>query len=256
MPTRLAAAARFPLMTCGAAFVAARFQAFTAERLRFDTETLFNKELGLKGRYFADRLSTRLSVFHMDRSNAQLENWVWDATNFIFVGLLDNVDDAENYGAELESDLAVTESVSLAARVGYLQTNVESMTVFDIDQNTFVERTDRDQAKAPRWQYHFALNWQLLAALRANIAIEGRDRSFFGYYHDQRLDGYALVNAGLSYRYRQAEVRLWARNLLNSEYAVHGLYFANDPRDAYTVNRTYTQFGEPRVYGIELNWTL
>lgn len=242
--------------TSVAPFVDARFDAFTTERLRFDTETLFNKELGIKGSYFDGRMTTRWSVFHMDRSNAQLENWIWDATNFIFVGLLDNVDDAENYGIEMGSEFDVTEAVSVAARVGYLETNIESMDVFDIDRNDFAQIHDRDQAKAPRWQYHFEMNWQVLPPLRANIAIEGRDRSFFGYYHDQRLDGYALVNAALRYRYRQAEVRLWARNLLNTEYAVHGLYFANDPRDAFTVNRTYTQFGEPRVYGIEVNWSL
>ena len=48
--------------------------------------------------------------------------------------------------------------------------------------------------------------------------------------------------------------RVWARNLTDEDYAVHGFYFANDPRDAFSVNRRYTQFGEPRIYGVELSW--
>ena len=30
----------------------------------------------------------------------------------------------------------------------------------------------------------------------------------------------------------------------------------NDPRDGFAVNRVYEQFGEPRVYGVEVSWTL
>ena len=236
-------------------FVAARFQPFIVDRLRFDTETLFNKELGLKGRYFDDRLALRLSLFHMDRSNAQLESWVWDASTFIFVGFLDNVDDAENYGLELEMDARLNDVLTLVSRVGYLETNVESMTVFDLDSDAFVALRDRDQTKAPRWQYHFGLRWQVLPGLTGNLSIEGREESFFGYYHNEKLAGYTVLNTSLAYRHQQATVRLWARNLLNTEYAVHGLYFANDPRDGFAINRAYKQFGEPRVYGVELNWS-
>jgi iron complex outermembrane receptor protein len=236
-------------------FVAARFQNFVVDRLRFETESLFNKELGIKGRYFDERVAVRLSVFHMDRSNAQLESWVWDAANFIFVGVLDNVDDAQNYGLELELDTRLTDALSLVTRVGYLRTNVEEMTVFSLDRDAFVSSRDRDQTKAPTWQYHFGLRWQMLQNLSGNVSIEGRDDSFFGYYHNEKLGGYSVLNASLAYRRKALEVRVWARNLLGKDYAVHGLYFANDPRDAFTVNRAYKQFGEPRVYGVELNWS-
>ena len=235
--------------------VAARFQPFVDDRLRFDTETLFNKEIGVKGRYLDDRLAVRLALFHMDRNNAQLENWIWDASTFVFVGMLDNVDDAENYGAELELDARLTTTLGLLARVGYLETDIESMSVFDLDTNTFRQLRGRDQARAPRWQYYFGLNWDILPGLRGNLAVEGRDEQYFGYYHDGKLDGYTALNASLAWQVREVEARLWARNLLDTDYDVHGLYFANDPRDAFSVNRTYTQPGEPRVYGVELAWS-
>lgn len=235
--------------------VSPRFQTFVNERLRFETETLFNKEIGLKGRYLDNRVSLRLSAFHMDRSNAQLESWFWDAANFLFVGTLDNVDDAENYGVELESDIDLGAGLTFVSRVGYLETEVDTMTVFDLDLDDFRVLRNRDQTKAPNWQYHFALHWQVLENLRGQFSVEGRDSSFFGYYHDQQLAGYTTLNASLAWGWRDVELRLWARNLLDEDYDVHGLYFANDPRDGFAVNRAYRQFGEPRVYGFELGWS-
>lgn len=236
-------------------FVAARFDAFLSERSQFQTETVFNKEIGIKARYFDNRLAVRASAFHMDRSNAQLESWIWDATSFVFIGMLDNVDDAENYGVELEFDASLNPALSLIGRVGYLDTNVESMTVFDLALDDFRQLRDRDQTKAPRWQYHFSLNWQALEALSGNLAVEGRDESFFNYYHSEKLDAFTVVNASVRYQFQAAAIRLWARNLLNTEYANHGLYFANDPRDGFAINRAYEQFAEPRVYGVEVSYS-
>jgi outer membrane receptor protein involved in Fe transport len=115
---------------------------------------------------------------------------------------------------------------------------------------------DRDQAKSPQWQYHFSIDFEPVPSLTANLAVEGRSSSLYGYYHDAAIAGYALLNGGMAYQLGQTEIRLWGRNLLDTEYAVHGLYFANDPRDAYTVNRNYLQYGEPRVFGITLAWAL
>ncbi|MGR8949366.1 MAG: TonB-dependent receptor [Gammaproteobacteria bacterium] len=235
-------------------FIIAGLQPFVTDRHRFDTETLFNKEGGIKATFLEDRISLRLAAFHTDRSDAQLETFVYDATTFIFVGILDNVDDAENYGVELELDWSLTDSLMFTARSGWLETNVESLTVFDLDINDFRELKDRDQTKAPSWQYHFGLRWQALSNLAAQFAVEGQTENFFGYYHDAKLDGYTVLNASIEWRYRDATIRGWARNLTDEDYAVHGFYFANDPRDAFTVNRRYSQFGEPRVYGVELSW--
>jgi iron complex outermembrane receptor protein len=242
--------------TSAAPFVSAAFQAFTRERLRFGGESLFNQEIGLKLAWMDGRARTRLTAFRMERSNAQLENWIWDAANFVFVGLLDNVDDATNQGVELENELRLGERWRLRGNVGYLDTEVARMTVFDVDRGAFRTMRDRDQAKSPQWQYHFSIDFEPVPSLTANLAVEGRSSSLYGYYHDAAIAGYALLNGGMAYQLGQTEIRLWGRNLLDTEYAVHGLYFANDPRDAYTVNRNYLQYGEPRVFGITLAWAL
>ena len=235
-------------------FIIAGLQGFVADRHRFDTETLFNKEGGIKARLLNEKISLRLAAFHTGRSDAQLETFVYDATTFIFVGIIDNAADAENYGLELELDWSLTDSLAFSARSGWLGTNVDSLTVFDLDINDFRQLRDRDQTKAPNWSYHFGVRWQPISALSAQFAVEGQTENFFGYYHDAKLDGYTVLNASLIWRHRNATARVWARNLADEDYAVHGFYFANDPRDVFSVNRRYTQFGEPRVYGVEFSW--
>lgn len=230
------------------------FQPFLLERRTFAKETLFNKEIGIKTRMLDDRLALRLSLFHMDRDNAQLESFVWDATTFIFTGFLDSNSDAENYGAELEVSLELTSKVRVFSNIGYLETSVDELNVFDLDLNQFATRNNRDQAKAPKWQYHAGVEVNFSEKLRGRMEVEGRDDSLFGYYHNGSIDGYTLVNASLEYNFGKFNIQGWVRNLFDENYQVHGLYFANDPRDLFSVNRAYYQFGEPRVYGVNFSY--
>ena len=231
------------------------FQSFLLTRQVFSPETLFNKELGIKGRYLDDRLTLSLSLFHMDRNNAQLESFVFDATTFVFTSFLDSSSDAENYGLELELDYQVSLAAGLFAHFGYLETSVDELNVFDLDSSQFVSRRNRDQAKAPRWQYNVGVNLDFNERLHGRFEIEGRDDSFFGYYHNGKIDGYTLAHASLSYELGNVTVQAWVRNLFDKDFEIHGLYFANDPRDGFAVNRSYYQFGEPRVYGVNLSYT-
>lgn len=241
-------------------FMAPRYRAFMADRLQFGSESLVNKEIGLKGRYLDNKLSLRAAFFHMDRSNAQVESWIWDDTNFIWVGYLDSVSSGTNYGMELELDYQATATVSLFAGIGWLNTKLDEITVVDLGepgewtQSSIQSVKGRDQTKAPEWQYNIGTNVYFSDQFSGRLELEGRTDSYFGYYHNQEIGGYTLVNASIGYQVGAFDIRLWGRNLTDEDYAVHGLYFANDPRKGY-VNESYHQFGEPRVYGIDVKYT-
>jgi outer membrane receptor for ferric coprogen and ferric-rhodotorulic acid len=195
----------------------------------------------------------RAALFYMDRRDAQLESWIWDGVNFLWIGYLDNAD-GTNWGSEIELTYDPGTRWDLFASIGTLVTHVDRITTFDLDRNELVVRDGIDQAKAPSWQYHVGADWRPTARLGARLEIEGRDASRFGYYHDGTLAGYTLVNASLRYRLRNAELQLWGRNLGDEDYAVHGLYFGNDPRKGW-INETYYQYGEPRVVGLTVRYS-
>jgi hypothetical protein len=62
-----------------------------------------------------------------------------------------------------------------------------------------------------------------------------------------------LLNGSVSYLQDNWQLKLWARNMLDEDYATRGFYFGNDPRDDYAA-KAYTQLGEPAVVGLTLDY--
>jgi outer membrane receptor protein involved in Fe transport len=231
-------------------FVEQRFRDFLASRLAFDQEQLTSLELGIKSSLIDGRLDLSAALFAMSRDDAQLESWFWDPVNFLWVGILDNAD-GQNTGAELELDFAVTENWQIRTSLGLLDTNVDALTTFDLDADDFVVRRDVEQAKAPSWHVFIGSEWVLAEDWRFAIDVEATDTQAYGYYHTGKIGRSTLTNLSLVRTIGAAELTLWARNALDEDYAVHGLYFGNDPRTAYAPAR-YLQRGEPRLVGLSL----
>jgi outer membrane receptor protein involved in Fe transport len=231
-------------------FMQPQFQAFLADRLRIERERLTNLEAGVKGAYLDGRLTLRAALFRMERDDAQLESWVWDGVNFLWIGFLDNVD-GSNSGLEAELTFTLDPRWTLFGSLGLLDTNVEQITTFDLDLGDFVVRRDIDQAKASSWQLNVGAEWSPSERWTARLELEGRDESRYGYYHDGRLESFSLVNGRVSYSLGDTEIAVWGRNLTDEDYPVHGLYFGNDPRKGW-INESYFQLGEPRLVGLSV----
>ncbi len=175
-----------------------KFRDFMRGRLVFGSESLVNTEIGIKGAYLDGTLSLRTALFYMQRNNAQLESWIWDDINYLWVGYLDSVAKGSNYGLEFEMDYEVSSAVSLFAGIGWLKTNVDEMTVVDLGepgqwtQSTITTIHNRDQTKAPEWQYNIGTNIVFTPRFNARLEIEGRTDSYFGYYHNQKISAYTL----------------------------------------------------------------
>lgn len=242
--------------TANQPFMSPIFQEFTRGKLTFDDESLLNTEIGIKTQQFDQRLSLSASLFYTDRSNAQLENWMWDETAGLWIGYLDSTSDAHNYGLELESTFLLNEYFELFANIGLLHAEVDSIEAYDLDQSEFVTKQNRDQAKSPNYQYNVGTRVVFNGQWSGRIEVEGRGDSYYGYYHDGKLDSYDLLNASLHWQHSNIGVTVWGRNITDKDFAVHGLYFGNDPRDDFGAfaNETYIQLGEPRTYGIELTY--
>ncbi len=239
-------------------FMSPDFQGFMQGKLRFDDETLVSYELGLKTRQLDDRLELRGALFYATRDNAQLENWMWDDAAGLWIGYLDSTSDTDSYGLELETTFDATDAIQLFANVGWLETEVDTITTFDLDQWDFVTKRGREQSKSPQYQYNFGVRAIMPMGLSGMLEMEGRDDSYFGYYHDGELQSYELFNANLSWSGEKLTVSLWGRNLTDEDYASHALYFGADPRDDFGAwsNQTYYQLGAPRTYGLELSYWL
>lgn len=223
---------------------------FLEQRLTFDTETAMNLELGLKGGYLEDRVQLRLAAFYMDRNDVQLKGWYNEGP--LFVGYIDNGASGKNYGLELESMVELSDRIDLFAGIGLLETEIQDFAVLVDD--ALEDKSGRDQAHAPGYQFNLGAEMTLLENLVATLEVEGKDSFYFSDSHDQKSGSYELLHARLSYQVNALELSAWGRNLTDEEYAVRGFYFANDPRVFYADDRAYIQLGEPRTYGVSASY--
>ncbi|SFG58877.1 TonB-dependent receptor [Neptunomonas qingdaonensis] len=209
----------------------------------FDTEYLWNYEVGSKNNWMNNRLQTQISLFYQQRENAQIKGYRTIAnpgggTSFIdFVG---NTDEAYSYGLEAEARWEVNTSVSLFGSLGLLNTKLEdSSAAFD----------GREAAQAPSYQYTLGANFNHGQGWFSGIDIEGKDEFYFSDSHNQTSEAYTLLNARLGYKTKDWSVTLWGKNLTDEDTYVRGFYFGNDPRTGYA-DTLYTQLGAPRQLGL------
>lgn len=217
---------------------------FLNERLEFDTETLLNYELGLKGRYFDDTVQLRVAAFFMDRDDMQLKGWYNEGPTF--VDYIDNAASGENIGLEFEALWQLNSRLELFASLAWLDTEIDNFIVKG--DSGLVDKSGREQAHAPNYQFNIGGRYDFGDGFYARIEAEGKDAFYFSDSHDQQSDSYELFNASFGYQSVRWDITLWARNLTDEDYATRGFYFGNDPRKFYA-DEEYVQYGEPRVFG-------
>lgn len=120
---------------------------------KFDEETLWSYEAGIKSEWFDDRLRVNAAVFYNEWSDLQLETFFFavpgDATSNVQRTI--NVRDAEAIGFELELAAAPTERLTVSGGVGWLDTQITSDDVAQLSGNQFVNLKNHDLPRSPEW---------------------------------------------------------------------------------------------------------
>lgn len=225
---------------------------FLLARSEFDSESLLNYEVGMKGWYLENTLFVSASAFYMDREDMQAKSSVLFPPSE-WRDYLDNVDGGENYGLELEANWQVAEQLNLFAAVGLLDTELGDLEVQDLDSDGLLYQKGREQAHAPEYQFNIGGEFNFLNNFYLTIEVDGKDEFYFSNSHDEKSDSYELLHSSVSYRSDELTVTVWGRNLTDEDYQTRGFYFANTPSD-YPSNHAYYQLGEPKVYGVSASY--
>lgn len=217
----------------------------------FSPEYLWNYELGYKVNLLENQAYLRSAVFYMDRDDMQvstsyLEEREDGSTDFI--SYLGNAATGTNVGIELEAGWQITSALEIYGAIGLLDTEYNGF--IDADGN---DKSGEEQAHAPSYQFNLGLNYQLSENLLVNISVDGKDEFLFSDTHQEKSESIELVSMSISYTENDWQVKLWARNLFDEDYATRGFYFGNDPRDEYTA-KAYYQLAEPAVFGATFDY--
>lgn len=221
---------------------------FTPVTIPFDDETLWNYEIGFKSELLDRRIRLNGSAFYADWSDLQVENF-----RFLIPGDLSsnfeettNVDDAEAYGFELELLALVTESFTLQAGLGVLETEITCDCTATLTGGYVSMLKGLDIPKSPeitasvageyRWTIGTGDAWLRLEYIHRDgqfsdveaISID-QTRGFpapnSGTVAPPLVDGYPfrtpdydLVNLRAGYNWKQFEFGFYVQNLLDEEY--------------------------------------
>lgn len=212
----------------------------------FDTEYLWNLEVGAKSLWLDGDLTTNVVVFYGIRKDAQVKNSRQVEQSFI--DYQQNAARGTNAGIEFDIDWLINNQWRTFATVGLLHTEFDRF-----DARDGLDITGRDQAHAPRYQfslggeYYLNRNW----TFRANI--EGKDEFYFSNSHNEKSGSYAITNASLQYQEQNWRVNIWSRNLFDKDYYTRGFFFENDPAIGYQPTR-YVQYADPRTFGVTISY--
>lgn len=216
----------------------------------FDTEELYNFELGHKGVFLDGRLTSALTLFYMDRDDQQVRGSLViprDDNSTAFVDFTDNAADGYNLGLEWELRANATPRLELYGSLGLLRARFR-----DYINADGRDLDGRDQSHAPNYQFAAGASYRLFSSFLIDVQYEGRDAFFFSDRHDARSTSFGIVNLRAAWQTERWELSLWARNLLDEDYFTRGFgSFGNDPRKGYVVEE-YRQFGEPRQVAASL----
>jgi outer membrane receptor protein involved in Fe transport len=214
------------------------------DRREFGAEIMWNLEAGIKSSWFDQNLQVNASLFYNRRDDQQVRTSFQldpgDPASFVF--FTDNAAEGETLGLEAELRWLPNEGWELYATLGLLDAT------FDKFETPQVNLDGRAQAHAPDYSYAVGGRYSHPTGFFVRVDVMARDAFFYDVSHDQKSQSYELANARIGYDAESWSVQLWARNLFDTDYAVRGFFFGNEPPDFPAT--LYTRFGDPRQVGV------
>ena len=213
----------------------------------YETEDLWNYEIGLRSTLLDGRLKSRITLFFLDRDNAQLRDSEGEGIGFTY--FTTNGEGAQHYGLESETTFYIDENWTLTTSLGLLETDRDSYEIrTDVNAAPELIRS-RDLANAPSYTYTVRLNYRPYKGFFAGSEVVGSDAYFESNSHRQKRDAYVVFNGSVGYRWEQWTVTLWAKNIFDQEYAERVFFFDNGLGE-----QRYEAPAAPRTFGVTANY--
>ena len=214
----------------------------------YETETLWNLDLGVNNSHFDDIVKSRLNFFYGKRKDQQVKDYLdrinpWDSWD----EYLTNGGESTYYGLESQLDYYPNDVLHLHSSLGLLKSKFDD---YNIDRYNMTERTP---ANSPIYQYNVGFDYFFFDAWTFKANVEGKGSAYFSDSHNEKAASYELFNTSLEYTDGSFTVSTWIRNIADKEYEVRGFYFGNNPANGWT-DELYTQAGAPRTLGLTLSY--
>ena len=220
-----------------------------------DEETLLSLELGLKSEWFDRRLRVNAAIFQSDYDDIQLSLFERDGPPGSVLRV--NAGEAEMKGVELDIMAVLAEGLVLRADYAHLNSDfvevIDPLTGEDISDDFLLVAAPENSFNIDL-EYSFSLlDWGLFSAdinyawkdereIGTTVQDAGAPLDSFGVWNGRLM----LSNISMA-DYGSLAVSLWAKNITDEEYQLDGIALP-------TTGSTLIAYGEPRTYGLRLDY--
>ena len=219
----------------------ARINIAGGDPLSYDTETLWNYEIGLRGAALEDKLQGSLTAFYTMRRDSQIRDSAGLGGAYHY--FTDNGDGSVIYGAEAEGIYQLVGDWSLHGSLALMGSELERFTVSNGNPGGGGRLPN-----APSYGYSIGLRYQPEEGFFGNLELLGRDAYLESMSNAEERSSFDVLNTSIGYRHEQWSITLWARNLLDESYDKRVFFFGNEDPN-YTPTR-YTSAADPRQIGV------
>lgn len=244
----------------------------------YDPETIESYEVGLKSQWADNRVRFNLTLFNMNYTDKQ-EDVVFPDPVAVTVTVVQNAAKARIRGFEAEFQAVPTEGLTLGLNIGHLDAKFSNWldTGFNQDPATqaatpFVEidKSNFKLRRAPKWSVDLSANYEHKLGNDHALNFNAGLRYKSSYYlvantltvanpNNGFVDGFALVDAAISYDAKDWRLSLFGKNLTNHDYFTHvldvgtgyGATPTNNAPVALPALWTYGTIAAPRTWGVE-----
>lgn len=213
--------------------------------LSYESEQLWNYEVGMRGQWHDGRITAALTGFHLERRNTQSRDSTGVGGDFLFFE--GNANAASITGAELESTIKPNDHLSFYGTLALMRSDIDGFT-----RTNGTAAGGRALANTPSFGWSLGARYDHESGFFATVDLAGRNDYFESNNHDEKRDGFTTVNTSIGYTRNDWTVSVWARNLFNERYTQRVFFFGNDPSTGYTPTR-YESLAAPRQIGVTLS---
>ena len=199
---------------------------------QYDSEVLWNYEVGAKNSFFNNRLIVNSAIFYMEIDDMQVS--VYPDTNSYHT-YIDNAAKATSKGFEIELNGKLTDTLEVFGSYGYTDAT------FDEYQDAQGDYSGNKTIYAPKYNYNIGVQYRNNQGYFARGDVNGYGKTYFNKENTHSRDAYTLVNAKIGYEVENFDIYLYGKNIFDKKYDSVGMY-----------GSTSVVYSEPREIGVQL----
>jgi len=210
-----------------------------ADDLYFKPEHTKSYEVGLKTRFWNDRLILNTALFHIDIEDKQVVEWLVGGSPTM--RRVSNAAQAVSNGLEVELVARPLSELELTCGFGYTEAKFDKW-VAPRPGGTSFDYSGKYLPNAPKYTYNVGVQYRAREGLFLRADLLGTSAYYSDAENTQKTNGYRTVNLKVGYNWDELDAVLWANNVFDEHYVIS--------RGAYM--GTMVQDGAPRSMGLTL----